>query len=172
MLTDRLILNLCRNDLDEITNACRTGCDYAFKPAACSCGHYWDAKTEGYTIPLNSLRLVHDQTGDTYEIWHDNRKISRDAQFARWLIPHLQTYGFTANPGPHKLFTMNALWYVPVGVILVGVLYNYLKWKQINPAMLYLAGLVAVVVSGALFYFIKTRLTPNKRIVYQKPSGA
>lgn len=170
LLSDRLVLNLCRNELDEITNACRIGRDYAVKQTACSCGRYWDAKTEGYTVPLNNLKLVHDQTSDTYEIWHDNRKISRDAQFARWLMPHLQKYGFTVKPVVKKLFTMNYLWYLLFDIILTAVLYSYLKWKQINPLLIYFACIGAVVVLGVLFYFV-TRPTKNKRVVYQKPNA-
>lgn len=167
LLTDRLILNLCRNDLDEITEAYRTGCGYTDKQAPCGCGRYWDAKTEGYTVPLNSLKLVHDQTNDTYAIWHDNRKISRDAQFARWLIPHLQQHGFTEKPAAKALFTMNHLWYLLAGVILIVVLYKYMIWIQANPRLLYLACIAVAAVLGTLFYFA-ARPTKNKRIVYQK----
>lgn len=167
LLTDRLILNLCRNDLDEITEAYRTGCDYLDKQAPCGCGRYWDAKTEGYTVPLSSLKVMHDQTNDTYVIWHDNRKISRDAQFARWLIPHLQQYGFTEKPAAKTLFTINHLWYLLAGVILIVVLYKYIMWIQVNPWVLYLACLAVIAVLAALFYFV-TRPTKNKLIVYKK----
>lgn len=171
LLPNRLILNLCRNDLDEITSACRAGCDYTVKQAACGCGRYWDAKTEGYTVPLSNLKLVHDQTSDTYAIWHDNRKISRDAQFARWLIARLPQYGFTAKPAVKALFSINYLWYLLAGVILIVVLYKYMKGIQVNPRLIYLACIAVIAVLGVLFYFV-TKPSKNKRMVYQKPPMA
>lgn len=171
LLKSRLVLNICRNDLDEITAACRIGQNYSIKQPACGCGRYWNAKTEGYDIPLNSLKVIHDQTGNTYEIWHDNRLISRDAQFARWLVPRLKGRGFTDKPATKKLLTADYLWYLFFGMIYIGIMRVLITATKAKPYLEYLAYIGGIVVLGILFYF-SLKPAKHKRIVYQKTDKA
>lgn len=166
LLDNRLALNLCLNDRDEVIAACREERECNVKEPACSCGHYWDAKAEGYSVSLSSLKIVHDQTADTYVIRHDNRVISRDAQFSRWLVPRLKERGFTDTSLEKKAFTIDYLWYLFFSIIYIGIMYEFAETMRAKPHLQFVACLFGIVALGALFYF---SLRPNrhKRIVYQ-----